>query len=329
MLRVTFYSYKGGVGRTLALLNVAALLARQGRKVVAVDLDLEAPGFGLSVLTRSPDGRPERGVSEFLLGRLDGDNMHLEADAYSYPILQPQCGDNLWLMPAGQRSKDLADAIPGLYADLKDPSARLFELLVAEVQHKFAPDYVFFDSRTGTADIAGVCTLHLPQVVVAVCGLSEQNVEGMANVLQQMRDFRREGAMPEVATLLVRSPVPRLREERRGTMGRGAARLPLLEDEPQSPEERLLMARMEEIERRIQAPIDAEFGPGLQSFPNLRRQDLRHELEYDPLVPVTGELQLTRGSRLAAQYRNLAMSIARASTKDAELVLLDTPWDAS
>lgn len=42
---VTFYSYKGGVGRTMALANVATLLARWGYKTLLVDWDLEAPGL--------------------------------------------------------------------------------------------------------------------------------------------------------------------------------------------------------------------------------------------------------------------------------------------
>ena len=42
---VTFYSYKGGVGRTMALANVAAILAKQGRRVLLIDFDLEAPGL--------------------------------------------------------------------------------------------------------------------------------------------------------------------------------------------------------------------------------------------------------------------------------------------
>ncbi|EYF00603.1 tyrosine-protein kinase family protein [Chondromyces apiculatus] len=335
MLRVTFYSYKGGVGRTLALLNVAAVLARRGRKVVAVDLDLEAPGFGLSLLTRSPEGHAQRGVSEFLLERRAGENMHLQADAYAYPILPLQCGDNLWLMPAGQRAKELADLIPGLYDDPEDPSTRLFDLLVAEIAETLAPDYLFFDSRTGTADIAGVCTLELPQVVVAVCGLGEQNVEGMADVLQQMRHVRHENEMPEVATLVALSPVPQFQQDLasrgagagprqfswpRGLPGPGTGR------EGLSSEELLLLGRMEEIERRVMVPIYQEFGPGLESFPNLHHQDLLHELAYEPLVPLTGELQIARGSRLAGQYRALAQSIARASTIDASMVPMDEAW---
>src|SRR5262245_4584928 len=42
---VTFYSYKGGVGRTMALVNTAHVLARTGWRVLMVDFDLEAPGM--------------------------------------------------------------------------------------------------------------------------------------------------------------------------------------------------------------------------------------------------------------------------------------------
>lgn len=43
---ITFYSYKGGTGRTMALANIACLLAqRQGQRVLMIDWDLEAPGL--------------------------------------------------------------------------------------------------------------------------------------------------------------------------------------------------------------------------------------------------------------------------------------------
>ena len=42
---VTFYSYKGGTGRTMALANVAWILAANGKRVLVVDWDLESPGL--------------------------------------------------------------------------------------------------------------------------------------------------------------------------------------------------------------------------------------------------------------------------------------------
>ena len=45
---ITFYSYKGGTGRSMALANVACLLAEQqsqGKGVLMIDWDLDAPGL--------------------------------------------------------------------------------------------------------------------------------------------------------------------------------------------------------------------------------------------------------------------------------------------
>src|ERR1700676_2252434 len=42
---ITFYSFKGGTGRSMALANFAWLLAVSGKRVLAIDWDLEAPGL--------------------------------------------------------------------------------------------------------------------------------------------------------------------------------------------------------------------------------------------------------------------------------------------
>ncbi len=41
----TFYSFKGGVGRSMALAAVAYVFAQRGLKVLTIDFDLEAPGL--------------------------------------------------------------------------------------------------------------------------------------------------------------------------------------------------------------------------------------------------------------------------------------------
>lgn len=72
-LRVVFASIKGGVGRSTALCVLAAHLAAQGRRVLAIDMDLEAPGLGNMLL---PDETlPTFGLLDYLveqsLGTLD------------------------------------------------------------------------------------------------------------------------------------------------------------------------------------------------------------------------------------------------------------------
>src|SRR5262245_66423772 len=56
---LTFYSYKGGVGRSFTLANIAVLLARWGYRVLTIDWDLEAPGlhhYFAPILPRQPKG---------------------------------------------------------------------------------------------------------------------------------------------------------------------------------------------------------------------------------------------------------------------------------
>lgn len=72
-LRLVFASIKGGVGRSTALCVLAAHLAAQGRRVLAIDMDIEAPGLGNMLL---PGGTlPEFGLLDYLveqgLGTID------------------------------------------------------------------------------------------------------------------------------------------------------------------------------------------------------------------------------------------------------------------
>src|SRR5882724_5199890 len=65
-----FYSYKGGVGRSMALANVAEYLYRRGARVLMIDWDLEAPGlenFFLDSETKLTDVRSQLGVIDMLL----------------------------------------------------------------------------------------------------------------------------------------------------------------------------------------------------------------------------------------------------------------------
>ena len=53
MVTINFYSYKGGVGRTMLTAQIARLLAALGKRVVVADFDFDAPGipaaFGMNM----------------------------------------------------------------------------------------------------------------------------------------------------------------------------------------------------------------------------------------------------------------------------------------
>src|ERR1022692_2646862 len=68
---VTFYSYKGGTGRSMALANVAWVLASNGRRVLVIDWDLEAPGlhryFAPFLSDKELSGYGSQGLMDFVI----------------------------------------------------------------------------------------------------------------------------------------------------------------------------------------------------------------------------------------------------------------------
>jgi MinD-like ATPase involved in chromosome partitioning or flagellar assembly/Tfp pilus assembly protein PilF len=87
----TFYSFKGGVGRSLALLNAAYTLAGRGRHVLVVDMDLEAPG-----------------ISSFLLGQKE---LAVPKTAHPLDVLA-LLSEAIAAVKAGGAPKDVASNLP-------------------------------------------------------------------------------------------------------------------------------------------------------------------------------------------------------------------------
>jgi MinD-like ATPase involved in chromosome partitioning or flagellar assembly len=63
--RIAFVSIKGGVGRSTALAVMAAHMSARGLRVLAIDLDLEAPGIGTMLI--SPEAMPKYGTLDYLV----------------------------------------------------------------------------------------------------------------------------------------------------------------------------------------------------------------------------------------------------------------------
>lgn len=72
-IRIVFTSIKGGVGRSTALCVAAAHLASRGLRILAIDLDLEAPGLGNMLIERN--ALPEYGLLDYLVERGVGQNI--------------------------------------------------------------------------------------------------------------------------------------------------------------------------------------------------------------------------------------------------------------
>lgn len=186
---LSFYSHKGGVGRTTTLCAVAMKLARQTKKVVVVDLDLEAPALG----TLLADTPVEYGVTDYLLERLlAGDGYRPDLRDFvvrqSDPALIGDGGEPIRCFPAGQINEHYLEKLSRLdyeliarYTDRSNsPLADLFSHIKSQIE----PDYLLIDCRAGLHDLGGLAVHQLSHANV-IFGLdSEQSWQGLRCILR-------------------------------------------------------------------------------------------------------------------------------------------------
>ena len=197
MYVVTFYSFKGGVGRTLALLNVAYEIANSGQRVLVVDFDLEAPAIRPDRWNQGANddetdqvgrGPTDPGVVEFVTRYLETMRVPPVSD-YIVDATPEGCRGRLAVMSAG--------AVDGTYGKRLNAidwgllyAARDGYVMFEDVRAQWQAagfDYVLLDSRTGFTDVGGICTRHLPDAVVSLFRPDDQSLGGTAQMAEAIR----------------------------------------------------------------------------------------------------------------------------------------------
>ncbi|MEW1628197.1 FxSxx-COOH system tetratricopeptide repeat protein [Streptomyces sp. NPDC089173] len=205
---VTFYSYKGGTGRTMALANTAWILAANGKRVLAVDWDLEAPGLHrffhpfldpatlgattgvIDLITEyawaatSPAQRAEDWHRDY--ARIQPHAVSLTPEALGWEFPQ---GGTLDFVSAGRQNREYSATVSTFDWDNfydRLGGGHFFDALREDMKANY--DYVLIDSRTGLSDIADICTVHLPDALVDCFTLSDQSIDGAASVARQIAE---------------------------------------------------------------------------------------------------------------------------------------------
>ena len=190
MRTLTFYSYKGGTGRTLLLSNVAMLAARLGRHVAVLDLDLEAPG--LHYKFDGVSSPPGRGAVDWLGSWLRDDPADISDFIVDVPVVDPfRPGGRLSLIPAGRApSPEYFSALQLLGIDQKvlhENGVDAFLALKDAIEQAVKPDYLFIDSRTGITSTNAVTTRVLADSVIALAVNSPEQLDGTRSVLRTLQ----------------------------------------------------------------------------------------------------------------------------------------------
>lgn len=203
---VTFYSYKGGVGRTFAMANVALVLASWGQRVLCVDWDLDAPGL-VHYFRPFVRGRVERGLLELIECVGAGKEVDWTRYVTGLDVDLPDQRVSIDLIAAGEeadtygrRAQELA--WPQLYEQ------RSLGLFLESVRSDWITKYdtVLIDSRTGITDIGAICTAQLPDIVVLGFTANSQSLGGAIQVIGKAKEARNR--MPYDRPGLLTLPMP-------------------------------------------------------------------------------------------------------------------------
>jgi tetratricopeptide (TPR) repeat protein len=198
---VTFYSYKGGVGRSMSLVNIACLMVKQGKKVLLIDWDLEAPG--LHSFFNDSIKKDALGLVDFITDATtfikeeannndEGYFKFLNENIHNYiqkDISIEKSELKLDIIKAGKFDENYTNKLNEIdwisfYKNAPSFFRTFAEFL--EVQY----DYILIDSRTGLSDTGGVCTMLMPQILVLVFALNNQNLNGVIDVARQSVNYR-------------------------------------------------------------------------------------------------------------------------------------------
>lgn len=205
---ITFFSYKGGTGRSMALVNSACLLAKRSKEkkgILIIDWDLESPGIHhfISPMTNdnnlSPSEHPgvidlfisiESTLKDSKFNSSEKVEDLFEKVNVSRYITETNI-HNLKLLKAGCVNENYSTKVNSFkWNELYNRAPWLFSSLAQYLSKQY--EYILIDSRTGITDTAGICTMLMPEKLVLVFTPNQQSLAGLLDMIPNAIDYRKQ-----------------------------------------------------------------------------------------------------------------------------------------
>jgi len=204
-LVVTFYSFKGGVGRTTSLALVSTILASRGRRVVLIDFDLEAPG--LSFLMPTASDSSTLGLLDYLHQRYLTPDIDVPTINECIRQVPLDTRGEIFLVPAGEYDENYIHRLADLEVRLfyqrdNNPIHQLF----ADIKKNLEPDVILIDARTGFNEMGAVALFDQADLGVICFTPTNQSFEGLQWVVQAANKQRKYQGIPDLRFLV--TPMP-------------------------------------------------------------------------------------------------------------------------
>jgi MinD-like ATPase involved in chromosome partitioning or flagellar assembly len=202
----TFYSFKGGVGRSTALAFVANRLATHGYRIVMIDFDLEAPGLSFAHPVEEPEATTY-GVLDYVYQRYLTPEENIPEIEDCIRQINTSARGELYLIPAGTYDEGyihrLADLnIHAFYHSKENPIHQLLE----DVKKSLDPDIILIDARTGFTEMGAIALFDQADLGIICFSPTKQSYAGLEWVVKAANKQRKYNGIPDLRFLL--TPMP-------------------------------------------------------------------------------------------------------------------------
>jgi len=222
MKTLTFYSYKGGVGRSLALVNIATRLSEFGKKVCIIDFDLEAPGLHLKLpVNHSILKSDYKGIVDYVYSFSNNGALEENIKEYTLELSINENSRPITLIPAGNTNSEnywkKLSTINWYDLIYENPNGLAFFLKLKEIiQEKIKPDFALIDSRTGISEMSGISLSLLADQVVIVAANNKENLNGAKKIIASLSNPENSilNKLPKINFVLSRIPFTDRPEDR-------------------------------------------------------------------------------------------------------------------
>ncbi len=202
---ITFYSFKGGTGRSMALANISYLISLRKKKVLAIDWDLEAPGlFRLFPKKSDIEYNNQLGLIDYFIElrelclqnskfyeeiKVEDGWEKLEKVLPLDRFLIKDIISGVDLMTSGKYDLEYIEKVQTFdwsqFYDCFGFAIRSFRKLIC-IRYPFS----LIDSRTGYTDVSGICTMLLPEKLVTVFVPNDQSLIGVLDLIEKAIKYR-------------------------------------------------------------------------------------------------------------------------------------------
>ena len=187
---ISFYSYKGGVGRTIALIETAYHLAKAGKRILLLDLDIEAPSLHniFAEKVNHPTNGVEYGIVEYLYRKTVQKQEDSSVNQIFCSLELQNVPGEIYLIPALKKmNKNYIYQIERLQTlHLQEQEA--FKEIFDYVKLVLNVDTIMIDTRAGFNKWGSLSLLSLSDQVIFIAYANSENIEGLNTAFELLHN---------------------------------------------------------------------------------------------------------------------------------------------